>query len=124
ARPTESNTTPVTFRLAETLPCARAAVDARTSNASDCAVVMGLSVLSCARICTQLPYLHNGTRAIRFDPRGATRSVRLRRLALLALISSASCSDPLNQYRVDVFTEGYASPRGGPPIPVAFVENQ
>jgi hypothetical protein len=48
----------------------------------------------------------------------------LRRFAGLFFVTVVSCHDPLGQYRVDVFTDGYIPPRGGSAVPVAFVVNQ
>lgn len=50
--------------------------------------------------------------------------MRLARLATCSFVLAAACHDPLGQYRVDVFTEGYTPLRGGSPVPVAFVTNQ
>jgi hypothetical protein len=46
------------------------------------------------------------------------------RLAPLILVCLAACKDPLGFYSVDVFTTGYVPPRGGSPVPVAFVADQ
>jgi hypothetical protein len=46
------------------------------------------------------------------------------RRAPLILVFVAACHDPLGFYSVDVFTDGYVPPRGGLPVPAAFVVNQ